>query len=101
LGGVCPAGTANRSIDASRSPDLAAGGDRNRTRRYQNEIRDNSGEIMRQRAGGPSKICSGRIGSKVFITVVGYQVGGKNSKADLRKLAAHRLAEFDLTGEID
>jgi hypothetical protein len=82
-------------------PDLAAGGDRNRTRLYQNEIRDNSGEIMRQLAGGPIKICSGRNGGKVFITVVGYQVGGKNSKADLRKLLAHTLAEFDLTGEID
>ena len=56
---------------------------------------------MRQLAGGPIKICSGRIGGKVVITVVGYQVGGKNSKADLRKLAAHTLAEFDLTGEID
>jgi hypothetical protein len=56
---------------------------------------------MRQLAGGPIKICSGRIGGKVFTTVAGYQVGGKNSKADLRKLAAHTLAEFDLTGEID
>jgi hypothetical protein len=43
----------------------------------------------------------GGIGGNVFITVVGYQVGGKNSKADSRKLATHTLAEFDLTGEID
>jgi hypothetical protein len=49
---------------------------------------------VRQQAGGPIKICSGRIGGKVFITVVDHQVGGKSSKADLRKLAAHTLAEF-------
>jgi hypothetical protein len=81
--------------------DLAAGGDRNLTRRYQNEIRDNSGKIIRQLAGGPIKICSRRIGGKVFITVVSHQVGGNNSKADLHKLAARTPAEFDLTGEID
>jgi hypothetical protein len=66
-----------------------------------NEIRHNSGQIMRQPAGGPIKICSGRIVGKVFITVVGYQVGGGNSKADSHMPAAHALAEFDLTGEID
>jgi hypothetical protein len=44
---------------------------------------------------------SGRIGSKIFITVVAYQLDGKNSKPDLRELAAHTLAEFDLTGVID
>jgi hypothetical protein len=44
---------------------------------------------------------SGRIGSKIFITVVAYQLDGKNSKPDLRELAAHTLAEFDLTGAID
>jgi hypothetical protein len=69
--------------------------------RYQNDIRDYSGGIIRQLAGGPIKICSGCMGGKVSITVIGYEVGGKNSKADLRKLAAHTLAEFDLTGEID
>lgn len=47
---------------------------------YQNEIRDNRGEIMRQLAGGPIKICSGRIGGKVSFTVVGYRLGGKNSE---------------------
>ena len=52
----------------------------------------NSGEIMRQQAGGPIRVCSGRTGGKVFITVGGYQVGGKNSKADMRKLNAHKLA---------
>ena len=52
---------------------------------------------MRQLAGGPIKICSRRIGGKAFITVVGYQVGGKNAKVDLRKLAAHTLAEVLLS----
>jgi hypothetical protein len=46
-------------------------------------------------------LASGRIGSKIFITVVAYQLDGKNSKPDLRELAAHTLAEFDLTGVID
>jgi hypothetical protein len=79
----------------SRSPDLAARGDRNRIRQYQNEIRDNGGQITRQLAGGPIKICSGASPPKGFITVIGCQVGDKNSKA------AHTLDVFDLTGEID
>jgi hypothetical protein len=54
-----------------------------------------------QRTRGGLFVASGRIGGKVFIAVVSYPVRGKNSKADLRKLAAHTLAEFDLTGEID
>ena len=45
-------------------------------------------------------MASGRIGGEVFITVIGHQVGGKNTTADLRELAAHTLAEFDLTGKI-
>ena len=43
---------------------------------------------------------SGRIGGRIFITVVAYQLG-KDSKRDLRELAADTLAEFDLTGAID
>jgi hypothetical protein len=46
-------------------------------------------------------VASGRIGGKIFITVAGYQLGGDNSKPNLRDLAAHTLAEFDLTGAID
>jgi hypothetical protein len=49
---------------------------------------------MRQLAGGPIRMCSGRIRGKVFITVVGYQGGGNNCKAELRELAAHTRAEF-------
>jgi len=44
---------------------------------------------------------SGRINGKVFITVVGYQLGGTNSKHGLRGLAPQTQAEFDLTGTID
>jgi hypothetical protein len=44
---------------------------------------------------------SGRIGGQIFITVVAYQLDGKDSKRDLRELAAHTLSEFDLTGAID
>jgi hypothetical protein len=46
-------------------------------------------------------LASGRIGGKIFITVVGYRLGAKNSKPDLRELAAQTLAEFDLTGAMD
>jgi hypothetical protein len=46
-------------------------------------------------------LVSGRIGGQIFITVVAYQLDGKNSKRDLRELAAHTLSEFDLTGAID
>ena len=35
------------------------------------------------------------------ISIVAYQPGGTNSKAQLRELAAKTLAEFELTGVID
>ena len=54
-----------------------------------------------ERRGGQMDLYSGRIGGKVFITVVAYQPGAENTKAALRELAAHTLAEFDLTCEID
>lgn len=44
---------------------------------------------------------SGRIGSRLFIAVVAYQLDGKDSKDELRELAARTLSEFGLTGEID
>jgi hypothetical protein len=49
---------------------------------------------MRQLAGGPIGRAGGASAARFFITVVGYQVGGNNSKAELRELAAHTLAEF-------
>jgi hypothetical protein len=53
-----------------------------------------------ERAGGQLVVVAGRIGGKVGITVVAYQVGTQNSKDWLRQLAKHALADFDLTGEI-
>jgi hypothetical protein len=45
-------------------------------------------------------VLSGRLSGKIFISVGAYQPGAKNTKAALRELAEHTLAEFDLTGEI-
>jgi hypothetical protein len=44
---------------------------------------------------------SGRIGGQVFIAVIAYQLDGKDSKDELRELAARTLSEFGLTGVID
>jgi len=44
---------------------------------------------------------SGRIGGRLFIAVVAYQLDGKDSKDELRELAARTLSEFGLTGAID
>lgn len=44
---------------------------------------------------------SGRIGGRIFISVVAYQLDAKDSKRDLLELAARTLSEFDLTGVID
>ncbi|MDI3314314.1 MAG: hypothetical protein QJR12_08555 [Mycobacterium sp.] len=50
-------------------------------------------------------LVSGRIGAKIFITVVAYHLAAKNptpgAEPNLRELAAHTLAEFGLTGVID
>jgi hypothetical protein len=56
-----------------------------------------------ERAGGHLQVVSCRtpgIG-KIQITVVAYQPGAENTKPALRELAAHALADFGLTGEID
>ena len=44
---------------------------------------------------------SGRIGGKMFITVIAYHLAGTNSKSELSEFAAQTLAAFDLTGTID
>jgi hypothetical protein len=54
-----------------------------------------------ERTGGVMRLQSGRINGKIGITVVAYQPGATNTKPALRELAAHTLAEFELTGEID
>jgi hypothetical protein len=57
-------------------------------------------QALEQRRGRLT-VVAGRIVGKMSITVVAYRPGGKNTKPDLRELAAHTLAEFDLTGVID
>jgi hypothetical protein len=54
-----------------------------------------------ERIHGQLTLASGRIGDRIFITLIGYDLEGRNSKPDLRELAAHTLAEFDLTGEMN
>jgi hypothetical protein len=53
-----------------------------------------------ERIGGRMIVLSGRLSGKIFISVGAYQPGAENTKVALRELAAHTLAEFDLTGEI-
>jgi hypothetical protein len=55
--------------------------------------------VLDQR-GGLLTLVSGRVGPKISLAVIAYQPGATNSKAQLRELAAHTLAEFDLTGVI-
>jgi hypothetical protein len=57
-------------------------------------------QALEQR-GGILTLIGGRLVGKMSISVVAYQPGGENSKSHLRELAAHTLAEFDLTGKID
>jgi hypothetical protein len=56
-----------------------------------------------ERTGGQMNVLSLGAPSvnKIFITVNAYQPGAENTKPALRELAAHTLAEFDLTGKID
>jgi hypothetical protein len=54
-----------------------------------------------ERRGGLLTVLAGRIGGKMSITVVAYQVDAENSKHRLRELAAKTLAEFDLSGVIE
>ncbi len=54
-----------------------------------------------ERLGGQMELVCGRIDDKIAITIIGYQPGAENTKPALREVAAHMLAEFDLSGEID
>jgi hypothetical protein len=56
-----------------------------------------------ERTGGQMQLLSFRlpVRGKIFIHVLAYEPGAENTKPALRELAAHTLAEFDLTGEID
>jgi hypothetical protein len=44
---------------------------------------------------------SGRIGGKIFITVIAYHLVGTNSTSELSAFAEQTLAAFDLTGSIN
>jgi hypothetical protein len=67
-------------------------------------LRGVAGHITRralEERRGLLTLVGGRICGKMSISVIAYQPGGDNSKAHLRELAAHALAEFGLTGVID
>jgi hypothetical protein len=53
-----------------------------------------------ERMGGQMIVQSLRLPDSFVISVNAYQPGAENTKPALRELAAHALAEFDLTGEI-
>ncbi|SEH65945.1 hypothetical protein SAMN04489835_2560 [Mycolicibacterium rutilum] len=54
-----------------------------------------------ERRGGLLTVLTGRVAGKMSITVVAYRPGARNTKAELRTLAAEVLAEFDLDGLIE
>ena len=54
-----------------------------------------------ERIGGQMYLLTFRIPGRIVINLVAYQPGAENTKSALRELAAHTLAEFNLTGEID
>ena len=55
--------------------------------------------VLHQRQGLLT-VVSGRVDGKVTITVVGYQPGAANTKAQLRETVAAALADFGLAGTI-
>jgi hypothetical protein len=54
-----------------------------------------------ERIGGQMYLLTFRIPGRFVINLIAYQPGAENTKSALRELAAHTLAEFNLTGEID
>ena len=70
---------------------------------YARGIRQHATRQSLERAGGQLQLLSFRtpVLGKLFIHVLAYQPGAENTKPALRELAAHTLAEFGLTGEID
>ena len=54
-----------------------------------------------ERTGGLMAVLSGRIQGKLGVGVLCYQPGAVNTKPALCELAAHTLAEFGLTGEMN
>lgn len=50
------------------------------------------------RAGGLLALLSGRVGGRVFLSVLAYRPGGLNSNDELRHLLSDTLSDFALTG---
>ncbi|MFN8033435.1 MAG: hypothetical protein U0Q47_09075 [Mycobacterium sp.] len=53
-----------------------------------------------ERRRGVVSVISGRIAGKIILTVVGYQPGVENTRANLRSLLSQALSDFELTGVI-
>lgn len=68
---------------------MLRGVDQNVTRKY---IETVNGQLV---------VAGGRLAGKMFISVVGYQSGGTNTKPHLRELAANTLKEFGLSGVVE
>ncbi|WP_039890826.1 hypothetical protein [Mycobacterium xenopi] len=54
-----------------------------------------------ERVGGQLNVQTRRIAGRIRISINAYQPGAENTKLALRELAAHTLAEFGLTGDIE
>ena len=52
------------------------------------------------RRRGAMTVTSGKIGDKMTITVISYQPGMENSRAELRGVMTETLKDFGLSGEI-
>ena len=52
---------------------------------------------MIHQIGGLLVVHSGRVHNRVFVSVLGYQPGGRNSNDDLRKDLSSALGDFSLT----
>jgi hypothetical protein len=68
---------------------MLRGVDQNVTRKY---IESVNGQLV---------VAGGRLAGKMFISVVGYQRGGINTKPHLRELADETLKEFGLSGTLE
>jgi hypothetical protein len=52
------------------------------------------------RRRGAMTVTSGKVGEKMAITVISYQPGMENSRAELRGVMTETLKDFGLSGEI-
>lgn len=54
-----------------------------------------------ERSGGKLFLSSGRISGRIFVNVVAYLPGRRNTRNELREMVSRTLADFDLTGRLD